>query len=189
MKVIRKAVRKVTSIPGALVRAIPGSTRGSKQRRFFTYVMMSWLVMMVVELLLGVRVLDSWPGFVLAALSILYFIIVVLGVLFMTSHKFTVAPTRLAFDALISMLSCVMSFAIVFRSLGFSSDEFCNGPFDPVEAVYFSAVTFSTLGYGDFHPCSNAQIFAASQAMLGNLHLGLIVGAAFLLASSANNNS
>lgn len=184
MKYICRCFKKIINTRSTLFEKIPGSTRGSKQRRLFTYAMIFWLVMMVLEILVGARVLDDWPGFALAALSVLYFVTVVLGVLFLASHKFTVAPVRLAFDALISMTSCVMSFALVFRSLGFSSNELCEGPFSPVEAVYFSAVTFSTLGYGDFHPCSNSQLFAAFQAMLGNLHLGLIVGSAFLLASS-----
>jgi len=53
------------------------------------------------------------------------------------------------------------------------------------DAVYFSAVTFSTLGYGDFRPCEVARIWAAGQAILGNLHLGLIVGAAFFFVQAA----
>lgn len=184
MKYICDFWGRVIAIPSIIFEKIPGSTHGSKQRRLFTYVMMFWIFMMVIEILSGTRVLDNWLGYILAALSVLYFFTVVIGVLFLASHEFKVAPARLSSDALVSMIFCVMSFALVFRSLGFSAGEECLGPFDPVESVYFSAVTFSTLGYGDFHPCSNAQLFAAFQAMLGNLHLGLIVGAAFFLASS-----
>jgi hypothetical protein len=184
---IRGFLNLATSMIDRCFEKIPGTTHGSKQRRFFTYVMIFWVLVMVLELVLGARVLDYWPGFTLALLSGLYFVTVVFGVLFLASHKFSVAPARLAFDALVSMTSSVFSFALVFRSIGFSSVSGCPKPYDSIDAVYFSAVTFSTLGYGDFHPCADARIYAALQAMLGNLHLGLIVGAAFLLASSVSN--
>lgn len=46
------------------------------------------------------------------------------------------------------------------------------------KALYFSIVTFTTLGYGDFQPHDNLRLFAAVQAIFGYLFLGLVVGLA-----------
>lgn len=35
------------------------------------------------------------------------------------------------------------------------------------DAAYFSVVTFTTLGYGDYAPCDSMKFFAAMQALLG----------------------
>lgn len=43
--------------------------------------------------------------------------------------------------------------------------------------IYFSVVTFSTLGYGDFSPQTGLSKFtSAFEAVSGNLHLGIFVG-------------
>ncbi len=59
--------------------------------------------------------------------------------------------------------------------------------FQALDTVYFSAVTFSTLGFGDFSPKPPARMFAAIQAILGNLHLGIIVGAIFAATQQSKN--
>lgn len=53
-----------------------------------------------------------------------------------------------------------------------------NGiPFTPTEAEawYFSIVTFTTLGYGDYQPSIAARVWAQSEALLGYVLLGLMV--------------
>lgn len=50
-------------------------------------------------------------------------------------------------------------------------------------ALYFSIVTFTTLGYGDFQPGAKLRLLAAFQALYGYGYLGLIVAAAFQSAS------
>ncbi len=44
--------------------------------------------------------------------------------------------------------------------------------------VYFSAVTFSTVGYGDFQPTPRMRLIAALEAVFGFLFFGLLAGAA-----------
>jgi hypothetical protein len=51
------------------------------------------------------------------------------------------------------------------------------------DALYFSMVTFTTLGYGDLTPNDQFKIVAAGQAVLGYITLGLIVGYAGSLFS------
>jgi hypothetical protein len=43
-------------------------------------------------------------------------------------------------------------------------------------SLYFSVVTLTTLGYGDFQPLPQFRILAAFEAMSGYLILGLVVG-------------
>ena len=44
------------------------------------------------------------------------------------------------------------------------------------DALYFSAVTFTTLGYGDLQPRPETRLAAAFQAVTGYIYLGLGVG-------------
>lgn len=89
-------------------------------------------------------------------------------------HGAGVDATRLFTDTIISTFYMITVFALWYRVLGIEPDGY-----SALDTLYFSAVTFSTLGYGDFNPSPDAQAFAAIQAILGNLHLGMIVGATF----------
>lgn len=51
-------------------------------------------------------------------------------------------------------------------------------------ALYFSVVTWTTLGYGDFRPSESMRLFAALQAALGYIFLGLVVGLSTNLIAS-----
>ena len=44
--------------------------------------------------------------------------------------------------------------------------------------LYFSAVTFSTVGYGDFQPIPRMRLLAALESVIGFLFFGLLAGAA-----------
>ena len=46
------------------------------------------------------------------------------------------------------------------------------------DALYFSIVTFTTLGFGDFQPVPETRLLAAFQALTGYLYLGLGIGIA-----------
>jgi hypothetical protein len=116
--------------------------------------------------------------------ALVFFLVVCVGVVFLSSHKFNPDPMRLALDTVLSISFTVLAFSLLFRAVGFDLTGNCTGPYASRDAVYFSAVTFSTLGYGDFKPCDGARLWAALQAIIGNLHLGLIVGAAFLSIQS-----
>jgi Ion channel len=46
----------------------------------------------------------------------------------------------------------------------------------PRTCFYFSIVTYTTLGYGDYKPSEQAQLFAASEAILGYILFGVFIG-------------
>lgn len=53
-----------------------------------------------------------------------------------------------------------------------------GGPFQATweTAIYFSLVTWTTLGYGDYQPSTGYQLLAGIEAIFGYVYLGLIVG-------------
>ena len=61
-----------------------------------------------------------------------------------------------------------------------------TGAVDGLEkAVYFSTVTFSTLGYGDITPPTEWRVFAALEAMNGIILIGWSI--AYLIAASTRH--
>ncbi len=60
---------------------------------------------------------------------------------------------------------------------------------NPSDYLYFSIVSFTTLGYGDFAPKQEFRLLAASEALVGYLYLGIIVGLTISLATSSRNVS
>ena len=53
------------------------------------------------------------------------------------------------------------------------------------DAVYFSTVTFSTLGYGDITPPPGWRVFAALESMNGFILIGWSI--AYLIAASTRH--
>ena len=53
---------------------------------------------------------------------------------------------------------------------------FCGKPLAWDTSLYFSVVTWTTLGYGDFKPVADLRLLAAWQALLGYGLLGILVG-------------
>lgn len=58
---------------------------------------------------------------------------------------------------------------------------------DIVDCLYFSMVTWTTLGYGDLQPISSTRFVAASEALMGYFSVGLIVGAYFEVISNLHS--
>lgn len=94
-------------------------------------------------------------------------------------HRSELNALRLLGNTILSTLFMILVFSLWYRIFGIEPEG------TPLDAIYFSAVTFSTLGFGDFNPMPKAQIFAALQALLGNLHLGFIVGATLFATSQS----
>jgi len=55
------------------------------------------------------------------------------------------------------------------------------------ESIYFSIVTWTTLGYGDIQPTGSARNYAASEAIIGYLYMGLIVSQFFRLSATEDS--
>jgi len=55
-----------------------------------------------------------------------------------------------------------------------------------MRGIYFSTVTWTTLGYGDVQPKPDIRLIAALEALLGYIYFGLLVGKATNLMRTAN---
>jgi len=76
-----------------------------------------------------------------------------------------------------SYFVCIILFALVYY---FSPKGFLNQELSFINAIYFSVVTITTLGYGDILPKSDAiQLVISVQALLGLVILGLLINAAW----------
>lgn len=68
---------------------------------------------------------------------------------------------------LVAMAGIIVFFAAIYTVLGLDEDFFV--------CLYFSMVTWSTLGYGDFAPNEATRFYAAFEAFIGYLYLGIFV--------------
>jgi len=78
---------------------------------------------------------------------------------------------------IISAISIILIFTFLFMSSGIN-DTSIGGSTSNIflDCVYFSTVTFTTLGYGDFRPLEGwSRIFAGSEAFIGALMMALFV--------------
>jgi hypothetical protein len=111
--------------------------------------------------------------------SFLIFFQIVLLIPFRDNNEsFQLDAWRLVLDTMVSAVFMIVVFSVLYMNVGLLS----GGKIVRIsllDAIYFSSVTFSTLGYGDFAPHPSVRMIAATQALLGNLHLGMIVGATF----------
>ena len=162
----------------------PGSEPGSQQRNVLSYLFALLTCLLLIELFAGFA--DQLIGLatltlvIFPVLALIYFYLVTLGVIRLISPDFNIAPVRLARDVFISTAYTVTSFALLFQRLGIVDTLDSTQAENAGTYLYFSVVTFSTLGYGDFRPEPEARFAAASEAILGNLHLSMIVGAVYL---------
>jgi ion channel len=90
----------------------------------------------------------------------------------------TFGTTILRFMILVMMLGLlcnwVLLYAIAYSYLGIIDNE--KEVREPITCLYFSIVTWTTLGYGDIRPSLEARVVAASEALLGYIWMGLFIG-------------
>lgn len=95
-----------------------------------------------------------------------------------------IGPTRTVGSLIMQAATLVFVFAGIYRGFGLAN----AAPIVDYEiSLYFSVVTWTTLGYGDFVPGQGLRLIAAFQAGLGYLFLGLIVGMAADILSKRTN--
>lgn len=76
---------------------------------------------------------------------------------------------------LLAMYVCIIGYAGHYLHHGIIYDGLIIQ--DPATSLYFSVVTWTTLGYGDFQPTAAVRGLAASQALLGTLFMPLLLAA------------
>lgn len=78
-------------------------------------------------------------------------------------------------------------FALIYMAFGVVTPDSNNvsGQLDWLDAYYFSVVTWTTLGYGDFRPANAVtKIFVIIEVLLGYIYMGVFIGKLFLLGQN-----
>jgi|GEM_PF-2595082 len=81
---------------------------------------------------------------------------------------------NLAFYPYFGILFYIFAFAFCFKHAGIINAEGVVTK-NLSDCLYFSSVTFTTLGYGDFHPLLENRFLACLEALLGYASLGIVV--------------
>lgn len=97
------------------------------------------------------------------------------------------SPRRLLLLMGISFIQVVpFLFAAVYGAFGYQ-DICIIGAKGPGDVLYFSYVTFTTVGYGDLSPVGLCRGLAAAEAVAGYILLGLFVASAVTIYSRYHN--
>ena len=166
------------------------SAPGSNSRRAFTR--LSWFLSFV-YLTFAILNLDIQPdaltyyAWFMLIYAVMIFGWVVLFPTLLSDTEFVVDAKRLLADTVSSALLTISAFALIHQVYGLNPPDHQTGDIVNLDYTYFSAVTFSTLGYGDFTPLQFTRVFAAIEALLGNIHLGFVVGTIFVLVNDARS--
>lgn len=79
---------------------------------------------------------------------------------------------------MVSAVNNMGCFAFIHRTIGLIDVAGVDGTVPIRDSLYFSIVTFTTLGYGDIQPVPAGRLLAAFQALSGYIYLGLGIGLA-----------
>lgn len=197
----RHVWKVLSALSSMLSLVAPGKTSGSKIRNLISGLAFIASSLLLFELIIapsfetpfisgqtaGFGIASFWVG-----VAVFVFGFNVIGVLAIHDRSYKLSAPRLIRDVAISAFLTIVAFALFYRFVGLSTgnDEAvrhvqclvpvsrCTCDASLTDTLYFSIVTFSTLGFGDFTACQY-KLLTAIQALLGNLHLGFFVGAVF----------
>jgi hypothetical protein len=105
---------------------------------------------------------------------------------FRRNHEFMLFPQIL--KMLLAVYVTIFGFASIYKYAGLhhGADLITH---QSIDALYFSIVTWTTLGYGDLQPTESIKLLAALEAMLGTLFIPLLLAAIiFALQSNKSHN-
>ncbi|MET4161938.1 prepilin signal peptidase PulO-like enzyme (type II secretory pathway) [Marinobacterium sp. MBR-111] len=105
--------------------------------------------------------------------------LLLIGLATFSSVRFFKSDSK--FEALyfyvVSLGFMITMFAVIYKSFNICCD--LNGEVLDTgwyDAFYFSVVTWTTLGYGDFKPTNDLKIFAMAEALMGQIFMALLAG-------------
>jgi hypothetical protein len=123
----------------------------------------------------------------LIAILALYVPFMVFGMLYTLSlnlqpvhFRFMIERAYFLSKAVLLPVNALLSYAVLYRAFGLVDGEVPTS--DPVTCLYFSIVTWTTLGYGDVRPSHSDRLLAASEAITGYIVMVALIalGAEFI---------
>lgn len=126
---------------------------------------------------------DSEPENDVASTAVSFCFIILIGVTLPAIIRRTASHERITGDTVAAALSTYLLLGLLFSYVFAFIASVQTGPFfvqteaaSPFDFVYFSFVTLSTVGYGDFSPATHSgQAAAATEAIVGQVFLVTIV--------------
>ena len=136
------------------------------------------------------RVLDLHP-LVSSTLLTLVYLPLLLWAIVLTTASILADPDSLGHAVLWAMgfaILAILFFGVLYSELGIVATSDLSGPVihSFTTSLYFSATTFTTVGFGDFVPTPESRLFATVEALTGYIVLGTITAVIFFLVSRAN---
>lgn len=117
-------------------------------------------------------------------LSVFQFIAInvttVKAILLHRTRKQTTSQAFSVFKIIIAGLSNILIFATLYYVFGVidtslaSTAAAIKGDF--ITSLYFSIITWTTVGYGDFKPVPELRLVAGFEALLGTFYIAILVG-------------
>jgi hypothetical protein len=90
------------------------------------------------------------------------------------------------------MVLLLFSYAHIYQASGLVIDSTTKPEPRPIttfqDAIYFSVVTWTTLGYGDLQPQGRCRFVAATEALAGNIFLGIFIALLFMFLTNTNDH-
>ena len=77
----------------------------------------------------------------------------------------------------------ILDFAILYTDHGLIDTD-NHTVYDASSCLYFSVITFTTVGYGDLHPTMASRLYAGTEALLGAMIFALVVSTLVYIATS-----
>jgi hypothetical protein len=99
-------------------------------------------------------------------------------------------PKKTLFFMFLQSIVVIVAFAGIYQGHGISPGTECRlidlANDKALTSLYFSIVTWTTLGYGDFVPPNDIRLVAAGEALLGYFTFGTMVGLLTSIATERN---
>lgn len=143
--------------------------------------MMIWIILALVAT--TYLVLFIWPPesveawLAAATMVVAALILIVLGIRFfgrVDETQFSMVQALLL--ALSSVAFFIGDFAILYHHIGIENTEAPKVAATATDCLYFSIVTWTTLGYGDFRPSEHARLIAGLEALIGYAAMVAAIG-------------
>jgi hypothetical protein len=80
------------------------------------------------------------------------------------------------------LVAAVLAYANIYRELGLFDDK--TPVKDVSDFIYFSIITWTTVGYGDIVPSKASRLFAASEGLFGYVSMALFLTLIFHVISA-----
>jgi len=135
---------------------------------------MNWIF----ALLASIPAFGIWISWAVGNWKLMIICIAVSSIIWLVNPTFGLSKklgfNGLIFNALVSLPLLIYAYTRLYQLEGLIHNGEVVHSFKT--SLYFSVVTLTTLGYGDYQPTENVQLWAAAQALYGYICLAILVG-------------